>query len=399
MYSENMDNQGTAVEMPETPSGLLYRLLRFLKLALPGIHVSGLGSSLFIVITWLPLLVLSIIEGSALQGKVHVPFLLDYSSICRYLIAGPVMLMSEPVVRPWMKRMIRQFLACHIIPPESIDNYRILVDKILRLQMQPLMQIILLVVSFVTSIISADIAIHAQTSTWQTLDLPDGKVFSMAGNYQNFVSQPIFRFLWLEALYQYGLWVYFLVKLSRFPLNIHPTHADGAGGLGFVGAGQTAFTLLAFAMSCGLTGAVERLLRMHPTRLLEHWDILAFWVIFMLALFLGPLLVLTPKLVKAKRDALFTYGKLSHNASYGFGKHWLGREAEEFDIDDVDISCELEHSVIAYQAVSNMRPFVFGRQIVTVFTVACVLPAVPLILTQVPWSQLLEKFHQLKEYM
>lgn len=394
-----MDNQSAVIEVPEHPSGLLYRLLKFLKLALPGIHVSGLGASLFVLIAWVPLLVLAIIEGTAIPGKVHVPFLLDYSSICRYLIAGPVILMSEPVVRPWMKRMIRQFVVCHIIPPESIDNFRDLVDKILRLQTMALMQIILLVLSFVTSVFSADVAIHAHTSTWQTLDLPDGKVFSMAGNFQNFVSQPIFRFLWLEALYQYSLWVYFLVKLSKFPLNIHPTHADGAGGLGFIGAGQTAFTLLAFAMSCGLTGAVERLLRIHPTKLLEHWDILAFWVTFMLVMFLGPLLAFTPKLVKAKRDALFTYGKLSHNASYGFGKHWIGREAEEFDIDDDDTSCELEHSVIAYQAVSNMRPFVFGKQIVTVFAIACVLPAVPLILTQVPWAQILEKFRQLKEYM
>lgn len=388
------------IEVPENPSGLLYRLLSFLKLAPSRLHISGSGALFFILLTWLPLLVLSFIEGSALPGKVHVPFLLDYSSICRYLIAGPVILISEPLVRPWMKRMIRQFMACHIIPPESVDNYRRLVDNVVKLQTLPMVQIILLLIAFVTNILSADVAIHAHTSTWQTVQLADGsKAFSMAGNFQNYFSQPVFRFLWLEALYQYGLWVYFLLKLAGFPLTVHPTHADGAGGLGFVGAGQTAFTLLAFAMSCGLTGAVERLLRIHPTRLIEHWDILAFWVVFMLTMFLGPLLAFTPRLVKAKRDALFSYGKLSHNASYGFGKHWIGPDVQEFDIEDSDTSCELEHSAIAYQAVSNMRPFVFGRQIVVVFAVACTLPAVPLILSQIPWSQILEKFREIKEYI
>ncbi|MBX9771694.1 MAG: hypothetical protein K2X29_10000 [Candidatus Obscuribacterales bacterium] len=394
-----MDKQSAAIEVPEHPSGLLYRLLTLLKLAVPGIHASGASALFFIGITWLPMLVMALMEGTALPGKVHVPFLLDYSSISRYLIAGPVILISEPIVRPWMKRIIKHFLACHIIPPESIQDYRHLVDHILRLQTTPIMQVFLLVVSFVTSIISADVAMHAHISTWQTTQLADGKVFSMAGNFQNMFSQPIFRFLWLEALYQYGLWVYFLMRMARFPLTVHPTHADAAGGLGFIGAGQTSFTLLAFAMSCGLTGAVERLLRIHPTRLIEHWDILAVWVGFMFLLFLGPLLAFTPMLAKAKRDALFSYGKLSHNASYGFGKHWIASDIQESDIDDDDTSCQLDHSNIAYQAVTNMRPFVFGRQVISVFAMACVLPAVPLILSQIPWAQILEKVRELKEYI
>jgi hypothetical protein len=49
--------------------------------------------------TWLPLLLLSVIEGHALGGSIQISFLRDIEAHVRFLIALPALLGAELVVR------------------------------------------------------------------------------------------------------------------------------------------------------------------------------------------------------------------------------------------------------------------------------------------------------------
>ena len=51
------------------------------------------------LLAWLPLLVLSALEGQALGGHVAVPFLLDVEAHARFLVALPLLIVAELVVR------------------------------------------------------------------------------------------------------------------------------------------------------------------------------------------------------------------------------------------------------------------------------------------------------------
>jgi hypothetical protein len=65
----------------------------------------------FSLFTWLPLLVLSALEGQLLGGHAAVPFLLDVDVHVRFLLAMPLLIGAEFVVHQRMRPVVQQFLA------------------------------------------------------------------------------------------------------------------------------------------------------------------------------------------------------------------------------------------------------------------------------------------------
>ena len=61
------------------------------------------------LVTWLPLLVLSALEGHFLGGDVAVPFLRDWDAHARFLLALPLLIGAELVVHERMRHVVNQF--------------------------------------------------------------------------------------------------------------------------------------------------------------------------------------------------------------------------------------------------------------------------------------------------
>ena len=62
------------------------------------------------LITWLPLLVLSIAEGHAWGNNVKVPFLFDMDVHARFLLALPLLIVAELVVHQRMRLVVGTFV-------------------------------------------------------------------------------------------------------------------------------------------------------------------------------------------------------------------------------------------------------------------------------------------------
>jgi hypothetical protein len=58
---------------------------------------------LFALITWLPLLILSALQGVALGSTVKIPFLFDFAASIRFLIAGPLLIIAEILIDPRLR--------------------------------------------------------------------------------------------------------------------------------------------------------------------------------------------------------------------------------------------------------------------------------------------------------
>ena len=67
------------------------------------------------LITWLPLLLLSAWEGRAWWGDVEVPFLLNAEVHARFLLALPLLVLAELSVHLRMRRVVAQFLARDLV--------------------------------------------------------------------------------------------------------------------------------------------------------------------------------------------------------------------------------------------------------------------------------------------
>ena len=74
------------------------------------------------LLAWLPLLVLSALEGHALGGNVAVPFLLDIDVHIRFLVALPLLIVAELVVHQRMRFVVRQFLEHNLIPESALPR-------------------------------------------------------------------------------------------------------------------------------------------------------------------------------------------------------------------------------------------------------------------------------------
>ena len=67
----------------------------------------GLRLAALIVISWLPLLILSAKAGLLLGDTVQIPFLHDFVVHTRFLIAVPLLVIAEMVIAPKVRLVIR----------------------------------------------------------------------------------------------------------------------------------------------------------------------------------------------------------------------------------------------------------------------------------------------------
>jgi hypothetical protein len=78
--------------------GPLFQLLRRSHLSGDALELVRRRVITIPLLAWLPLLVLSALEGQALGGNVAVPFLLDVEAHARFLVALPLLIVAELVV-------------------------------------------------------------------------------------------------------------------------------------------------------------------------------------------------------------------------------------------------------------------------------------------------------------
>ena len=96
------------------------------------------------LLAWLPLLVLSALEGQALGGSAAVPFLLDVEVHVRFLVAVPLLIVAELVVHQRMRFVVRQFLERNLIPESAMTRFDAAIASALRLRNSVLAEVLLI---------------------------------------------------------------------------------------------------------------------------------------------------------------------------------------------------------------------------------------------------------------
>ena len=79
---------------------------------------------LFIALfAWLPLLVLSIVDGTAIGEVVAVPFLFDFDAQVRFLVALPLLIGAERIVHQRMQIVVGQFTSQGLVTEEIRPHF------------------------------------------------------------------------------------------------------------------------------------------------------------------------------------------------------------------------------------------------------------------------------------
>jgi hypothetical protein len=373
--------------------GPLFQLLRRAHLSGNALELLRKRIVFFGLVGWLPLLVLSALEGQALGGRVAVPFLLDLEVHVKFLLVMPLLIAAELVVHQRIRLVVPQFLERNLIPESAMPRFDAAIASAFRLRNSALTEVLL--IAFVYGVGVLIIWRHyttLDTATWYATPSVEGSKLWLAGLWYGYVSLPLFQFLLLRWYYRIFIWIRFLWQVSRIELSLVPTHPDRVGGLGFLPNAVFAFMPLAVAHGALLAGLIANRIFYLGAALPEFKVEIAVLAVFVLCLVLGPLLVFAPQLAQAKRVGNREYGALAERYVREFDAKWLrgGAPGDEPLVGSGDIQ-SLADLANSFEVVRTMQIAPITRDALIRLVAATLAPIVPLLLTMMPLEELLKK--------
>jgi len=345
------------------------------------------------LLAWLPLLLLSALEGQLIGGSVAVPFLMDVEVHIKFLVAIPLLISAELVVHRRMRLLVKQFLERNLIPEHAMPRFDATIHSAFRLRNSALAEVLLIALVYGLGILIIwrhYMALDAPT--WYATPSAEGSRLSLAGMWYGYLSLPIFQFLLIRWYFRLFVWVRFLWQVSRIDLNLVPTHPDRNGGLGFLAATSFAFMPLLMAHGAIVAGNIANRIFYLGSTLPAFKGEIILMVVFLLCVVLGPLLVFAPRLAEAKRKGLREYGTLAQRYVREFDTKWLrgGAPADEPFVGSGDIQ-SLADLGNSFEVVRSMRVAPVSKEAILQLAAAVLVPIVPLLLTMMPWEDLLKK--------
>ena len=330
-----------------------------------------------IVITWLPLLVLSGI-GSVMKGAPQLPFFRDIEVHARFLVALPVLIIAEAIVHLRMRPVVYRFVEWGIIVPEDMPGFRKATESAVKIRNSAIVEIALFVFVYTLGMWLWNSRSHIAIPTWYAS--PGGRwSLTAAGYWYVFVSIPIFQFILLRWYLRLCIWFRFLWQISRLNLNLLPIHPDRCGGLAFLGKSAYAFSPVLFAQGAVLAGVVADRVLYHGAPLMSFkFQILGF-VAFFVVVVLGPLIMFTPHMARVRRQGLAEYGLLAQRYVKRFDTKWIrttSSSEEMLGTGDIQSLADLGNS---YDIIREMRILPFGLDDVSRLAIATAAPLSPLV--------------------
>jgi hypothetical protein len=386
----------TAVAQPQDFSlvlgGPLFQLLRRSRLSGDVLELVQQRITALVTIAWLPLAVLSLVDGMTRTVSLSVPFLKDFEANGRFLIALPLLIVAELIVHQRMLPVVRQFRDRQLIPDSALPRFEAAIDASFRLRNSVIAEILLVALVYGLGVMVFWRYVALSTATWYATPGAGGLTPSLAGKWYAYVSLPLYQFLLLRWYYRLLIWAGFLWRIARIPLQLVPTHPDRVGGLGFLSNIVYAFTPIASAHGVMLAGLIANRIFYTGASLPDFKLEILLLLIFLLVIVFGPFIVFSPQLARAKRMGLREYGTLAGRYVREFDEKWLrgGAAANEPLVGSADLQ-SLADLANSFDVVKTMRVAPVTRDAFVFLSVATLVPVLPLGLTMMSPEELLRK--------
>jgi hypothetical protein len=396
---KNIHNLNEPPDFSLVLGGPLFQLLMRLRLTTPSLDLLKKRIIFFILFAWLPLLILSLIEGKA-WGSVGMPFLFDIEAQTRFLIALPLLIGAELLVHKQVRLLVGQFIDRDIITEKELPGFNGLISSAMKLRNSVVIELILILLVFVggpylSNTVSVIEQIASGAGSWYASTDSNGAFLSMAGYWYIFVSRPLFQFIAFRWYFRIFIWARFLWQSSRLDLNLIPIHPDRACGLGFLAMSSILFAPLIMAHGVVFAGLIANAIFFAGAKLTNFMLLILGVVLFVQLIVLGPLFVFFPSLMRAKRTGLRDYGVLASKYVEEFDIKWVrgGGAGNERLVGSSDIQ-SLADLANSFQVIRDIRSFPFDKETAIQVFVFVILPMLPLVLTMIPLEELIKKFFE-----
>ena len=311
----------------------------------------------------------------------------------RYFLGVPVLVLAERTVGSRLRTAGLQFVSEGLVRQEDYPAFERAIARLARRRESVIAALVIIALAVLGPWkLTYESASGIGMVGWQSVMLPEGHAFryNLAALWSYLVALPVLLFLGYRWLWRILFWTLFLRDVARLNLRLIPTHADRAGGLGFLEIAHDSFAIFAFSIGATFSAlaAFQVLYEGARIDLFQIPTLIALAAV--LVLFLGPLLVFTPIISRTKREALLYYGSMVIGYNRDFEDKWRKgsspQNSQLLGSADIQSLVDLGNS---YRFVAEMGYMPFGKWAVVYHVVATLLPALPLVLLVVPFSEIL----------
>jgi len=346
----------------------------------------NLGRRLFIAITvaWVPLAVLAGARG----GNDFWSVISDYRVNARVFIAIPLLIIAQIGMEQHFRDMARYFLEANLVRQQDLGHFQGIMKKAVRLRDAKWPELLVIVGVFLQLAYMFESG-RMKNASWAT-DLTTNTL-TPAGYWSTFVTQAVFMALIGLVLWKWLIWILVMRDLAKMELRLDPTDGDRIAGLGFLSEIPKAFipVLLAISAVIGSTWRFQTLSGEIELKTLEMPA--ALLTVLAMIVFVFPLVVFTPKLLKSKREGAMEYAALRHLYSLDFRKKWVDERpmhlTELLGTRDVGSLSSISSS---FKNVEEMKIFPFRKSTLVAVVVALAVPMIPVATTQIPLMEVLK---------
>jgi len=341
-------------------------------------------------VAWLPLLLITLIEGRAAAG-VREPFLVDLNAQVRLLVALPLLLGAEPLITCRSQFLVGPFIERGIVKQRDAARFAGLVDAAESLRTSTTVGIVLLAVSSGLAgwIWRQNWSMRA--GVWYITDSTN-PTLTIGGWWYVFVSLNIFRFVLLRWYYRLLVWYRFLWRVSRLDLDLNPLHPDRAGGLGFLALSIPALGLGFLAQTTALAGRIGGRVLRDGVSIDSFVAEMSVAPVLLTVLSVLPLAFFCVRLIQVRLRGSVDYGGFATLYVDDFRRRWLSKDrhssGELLGTSDIQSLADLSNS---YQVVTSVRLLPVGITVLLGHAVLLAAPFLPLALTKIPIDELIRR--------
>ena len=119
-----MSDAATSPPFRLSTGGLFYALLRRTHLVRDDKSLRGRRTAVFMVASWLPLVLLCLYEGTLAGAEAGLSFLGDPKPYVRYLVSLPLLVLADAIIDPLIAGVIRSVGSSSILPEASRPRYQ-----------------------------------------------------------------------------------------------------------------------------------------------------------------------------------------------------------------------------------------------------------------------------------
>jgi hypothetical protein len=294
---------------------------------------------LAMLVTYLPMAVLAWRQGLVEPAISPTNFFADFAAYACFLVGLPLFLLAEVVIDASTRDAALDFVRCGVVRREDVAELDRVHETLRRWRESRLPDYICVAIAYVLSV-SILVPEFGQDAlpTWHVTGDESSRRLTAAGCWTFLFAIPLLNYVWLRLIWKTWLWIYYLYHVSSLRLDLHATHPDLMGGIGFISEAQGRFALLILAYGISNVAApvgYQIVVLNYELSITPVWAPIVGFIVGAPLLFTLPLFMFTKQLFRTKRRALSAYRERAVEQVRRMEKAWLYDERPESPAEDL----------------------------------------------------------------